>query len=741
MPPSVNSLAPIRPVSIWRWVLTTVLGWHLVTFVLGVLALSLNSSDMPENFRKLAMEKYWSYIAWNNLQVLLYAYVPTVLVIGIICQPVVRWMLRYRAQRTGWSTRWAIVWRTIGLCFVITSLFTFRTLHTRPWLVSGLDGNHWYFTLRDIIPVWARETVVPPLLEFGPWFLAGLVVFHYLLAGMRRFVPRLSTAPACAIALCGMAVVSVGAWAGPAYYNRISEVHTRQDDRPNILILASDSLRADRLGVNGYHRPTSPNIDALASRSINFQKCFTPIASTVESMTSMMASQYPHTTGLQHMFPNKEQVEKVKRDAPSLAGRLKEAGYDTAVMGDWCAGVFDIMPMGFEKVDATTFDNFKVYMSQAVYMVHPILPLYFDNPVGYALFPKLESSAFYVTPEVVTDRLKDRLARQTRSEKPFFWTVFYSSTHIPYTVGPKNGKLFSDPAYKGPHKHKFDFSIKDWIGSVDLAKKWEEMPKADVDQINALYDGCVRNFDDNVKSVLEQLAATGMDKKTVILITGDHGDNLFEPNCTFGHGLTFNGGDQNTNVPCIIHIPGTEPRTEKRIVRTLDFAPTLLDLAKVPVDSRMEGHSLRPYLEGTAKDMGLPYYGETSYLFCRRYIPGEEPAYLPPMDSTTEIDESFDCHFVLKDKYQATVLKTKERVLRTERWKFVYTPGKDYNIERLYDLQNDPNCLKNVALDYPDVFTAMKNSLWLWIREKKETRIPDIFPQGEPASRPPTEAS
>ncbi|RYD29614.1 MAG: hypothetical protein EOP86_21395 [Verrucomicrobiaceae bacterium] len=107
------------------------------------------------------------------------------------------------------------------------------------------------------------------------------------------------------------------------------------------------------------------------------------------------------------------------------------------------------------------------------------------------------------------------------------------------------------------------------------------------------------------------------------------------------------------------------------------------------------------------------------------------------MDSTTQIDENFDCHFVLKDEYQNLVLETKERVIRTERWKLVFTPGQRYDIVRLYDLPHDPHCEQDVKFQYPEVFAALKEHLWKWMRDKKESRIQEIFPHGEPVSLPP----
>jgi arylsulfatase A-like enzyme len=737
---SESSAPARRAVSVTRWVFLSVLLCQLLVFAGGIVVLMLGAGSMNNKFRDVALDRFQWYLASINLEVLLKGYLPVCLVLGVLLLPAVYWMVR-KKERPG---RWSVFWRTSLLCALITLFLSLRMVYERPYLLDGLGGSHWLLSVRDAIPVFIRERLFPMLAEWLPLVSLVAVVYYYLNALLYRCAPQWPAGTRRMTAFAKLAVLGAACWAIPSWTGR-AEVTTRTDKRPNVLIIGSDSLRADHLSCNGYHRVTSPTIDALAKQSINFQKCFTPIASTVESTTTMHTSQYPHTHGLQHMFPNRAQVERVAQKSPKLAQLMRDQGYDTRVMGDWCAGVFEVLPLGFEKVDGTTFDNFKVYMSQAIYMAHPVLPLYFDNPVGYWLFPKMESSAFFVTPEVVTDRAVERLAQQAKSDKPFFWEIFYSCTHIPYTAAGKYGKLFTDPNYEGPHKHQFDFHVDTWIGSTDAGEVWQSMPEKDVAQITGLYDGGVRRFDDCVKRIIDQLKATGQYENTIILVTSDHGDDLFEPNCTFGHGMSFNGGDQNNHIPAVLYVPGKEPlaRNVPQITRTLDFAPTILDLCGIPSDPGMEGVSLRPYIETPASDLGLAFFGETSYLFCKRYIPGEEPLHIEPMTSTTFIDETFDCHFVLQDEWQPKVLETKERCLRTERWKFVFTPGKNKDIHRLYDVQSDPHCQKDVGPLYPEVRDAMKRALKKWMVLKQESTVqeifpPDLFPGGEPAPRPAT---
>jgi arylsulfatase A-like enzyme len=61
--------------------------------------------------------------------------------------------------------------------------------------------------------------------------------------------------------------------------------------------------------------------------------------------------------------------------------------------------------------------------------------------------------------------------------------------------------------------------------------------------------------------VVKELEKQGLMDDTIILITGDHGDDLFEPNCTFGHGTTFNGGDQAITFPPSSTSPGSISRS------------------------------------------------------------------------------------------------------------------------------------------------------------------------------------
>lgn len=710
---------------ILKWVALTVLGTLLWWYGVALSAFAGNTHSYNNRFTEVAVGQHLFYLIWNNVEVLKgYG------LVGIFCTAMVFPIVLVWSKWKHFGRR-GIIWRSLLLSWAFYGYFIFRLMLHKPYF-----GDFSYFDQTwSMVGQWFGGAIQYALsfavLNVFPVAAILFSCVYYLLLGVKwctrrsRLTQWVSAASVVAVA----AMVGLSFASANPDDSANSELKESVKKKKNILILASDSLRGDRLGINGYSRNTSPAIDRLAREGANFSRAFTITGSTLESLTTMFSAQYPHTHGVQHMFPNRAKVEQVNRDVPGLATVLNEAGYDTSVIGDWCACGFNELPMGFKDIVVSDFDNFKVYMSEVVYLHHEILPLFFDNRIGHWLFPKLKSFANYMTPNVVTDQIINRLKEREKDDQPFLMLGYYSCTHLPYRAPREYTELWADPKYDGEHKHMLALNVDEFIGSVDIGKKWEAMPKHEVAQINAVYDGCVRMFDDCVGRILEYLDQSGLKEDTIVVITGDHGDDLFEPNVTFGHGLSFNGGDQSNHIPLIIRAPDMKEKglVIEKLARSIDIAPTLLELSENNPAPSFEGTSLVPYLKDPSADLKLAWFGESSYLFFRRHIPGEEPLYIPAMDETTFIDPDFNFHFVLKEKYEEDVLKTKEHCVRTERFKLVHTPGKYGPIYRLYDLVNDKHCEKDIKVLYPEVFEKMKKALYSWRDEKKEIRIDGIF--------------
>ena len=97
------------------------------------------------------------------------------------------------------------------------------------------------------------------------------------------------------------------------------------------------------------------------------------------------------------------------------------------------------------------------------------------------------------------------------------------------------------------------------------------------------------------------------------------------------------------------------------------------------------------------------------------------------MDQTTFIDPDFDFHFVLKDKFQDAVLKTKEHCVRTERFKYIRTPGAQHSIERLFDLRADPHCEHDVKMRYPEVKARLSAAMDQWLTTHQQSTTAEIY--------------
>jgi len=716
----------------WRRLLRgTLLGTGLflvLQFGSALQRLGQSTGEMDNKFSQLARSEYLSFLIGQNLRVLS-AYLLLWLAATLLILPAIAlWRSRcpYRGR--------ASVVLPAFLCALGThGFFMFRLVSERPYFLGEARFGQWYYRLLDLPPAAWQPWIHGALFTVLPVVVAGAAALWWL----ARMPPRARFAAGC-LAMLGLAGVVLAPWVRGGVSPRVAA----DVKAPNILVIASDSLRGDRLGYSGY-RPqrrdgaaaagVSPRIDAWAAEAARFERCYTPIASTLESAVTVMSSSYPHQHGIRHMYPRRDQVHAAEVAIRPIGEVLAERGYDTAAIGDWCAGYYEMMPLGFRDVSVSSFDNFRIYMSQAVIMAHFVVPLYFDNPLGYRMFPQIGSFAQFVTPEVVTRRVEEKLAAQAASGRPFFWHVFYSCNHLPYASADPYYRMFTDPAYQGKNRSKIDFDINEFVSGTGLEDKLKALPDDEIRQIRGLYDGCTRQFDDCFGRILEALRKHGLEDETIVVMTSDHGDDLYEPGVTITHGLGFNGADPCSHIPLAIAGPGIAGQSQAAQVRSIDLAPTLLELAGVEPPERWTGRSVAGWIRGEEAAEDRPFYGETSFPFILLRVPGVERPPLPPMDELTTIDPDYNHQFVLKPEWERPVVDAKQRCLRTRHWKVVATPdrsgGRHYG---LFHLVSDPDCRRNLAAEKPEVLAPLRAALERWIEQGEETPIRGIFPGGEP---------
>ena len=375
-------------------------------------SLANSTGGMDNKFSKLAREDYLSFLIGQNLIVLVAYLLLWIAAMFLIVPP-----LAAIVRRSPWRGRGSILIPAFLLAMLLHEYFLMRLIHSRPYFLSEGQLGSWSYGMLQAAPESWRPAIGSALFSVLPWAVLVLAGCWWIWA--------LRTKPRLRLIAVSVALLA-GASAAFAAIPRKPEIQAKHgENRPmNVIVIASDSLRGDRLGYAGY-KPAradgaaaggvSPNIDAWAQDAVRFERCYVPMASTLESAVSMMSSTYPHTNGIRHMYPDRETVEASRGLVRPIASVLKEKGYDTAAIGDWCAGFYEMMPLGFDDISVSSFDNFRIYMSQAVFMAHFVVPLYFDNPLGYEIFPQVGSFAQFVTPEVVTRRVEDKLAEQART--------------------------------------------------------------------------------------------------------------------------------------------------------------------------------------------------------------------------------------------------------------------------------------------------------------------------------------
>ena len=716
----------------WPYVLRIIAGVTLFftfQYVVALVRLSGGAGAMKNKFSVLAQDKYLNFLIMQNLYVLL-GYVILAILFALVLWPLVDLFFSKKPSRS-----WGIdVVASLCGSFLIHGFFTLRLVKTRPYFLDDAKFGYWYFEFLNVFPESAKPVVFFLIFTVLPWSILGYAIWWYY--------RHLSKKRRIAVSVVGLCLTTPILWNSNLKPNQLeSELKAEDAKRLNVIIIGSDSLRGDKLGYTGYTprrkdgaaaAGVSPNIDDLAKHSINMANCLTPIASTLESGTTLMSSQYPHTHGLHQMYPSEQTLKAAKASITPMAEILRKKGYDTAAIGDWCAGYYEVMPLGFEHISVSSFDNFKIYMSQAVVLAHFVIPLYFDHDIGYDIFPQLGSFAQFVTPKVVTNRVTQRLDQVAKTGEPFFWHVFYSCNHLPYRNPEPYSSMFTDPHYEGSNKNGVAFDIDEFIGGTDLEKKWKALPEKEIQQICDLYDGCTRQFDDNVGDILKALEKSGLADNTIVIITADHGDNLYEEGVTLGHGLTFNGGLQANHIPLLIRLPNAKPRTISEQVRLIDILPTLADLLEVEKPSNWEGQSFSKWLDGSETPKSRAFYGETGFPFIQFRVAGIERPKLPPMDQMTYIEETFNYQFVLKKEYEQPLVEAKQRCLATEKWKLICTPtieGKRHF--GLFQREGVNFSLQDVSSQHPSVTEAMRAALEKWMDNRVETPLEQIFSSGE----------
>ncbi len=539
----------------------------------------------------------------------------------------------------------------------------------------------------------------------------------------RRLVGRLGAGLLFAVGLFALAHALSAAPEARAETARVPSAAAR----PNILLLAADSLRADRLDPR-----VAPNLSRLADRGTRFEHAYVSIPRTLPSWVTILTGRHAHHHGVRTMFPTREERAK---DFDALPSRLARAGWATSAVSDDAGDVFGRLELGCGAAMIPSFDFQKIIRQRALERQTPLLPV-LHSRLGRRVLPVMRELAAAADPRLLAQEVTSRI--HASKDGPFFMTVFFSTASSPYASPSPFYAKYTDPRYRGRFKYHTPVGLGEEL-AVD---------ESDARQVRALYDGSVSAIDDAVGRVLAALASEGIADRTIVVVTADHGEALYEGGRGRGHGDHL-FGDEGTHVPLVVFDPrlgeAHANRREPRVVRDVDIAPTIYALAGVAAPADLDGRSLEPALRGEALD-ARPAFAETG-LWLTEEVPGLSPDLripYPGIMGLTELDGRDDPEIVMRRDMVAVTRMARHRMVRDERMKLVYVPTRHGVRYMLFDTVADPGETSDLAGAQPADVERMKAELWRWMLEDplmeqrggflvpREANAPARRPQGAP---------
>jgi len=363
--------------------------------------------------------------------------------------------------------------------------------------------------------------------------------------------------------------------------------------RPNLVFIMADDHALEAVSAYGSHLKDyarTPHIDRLAREGMRFTNCCCNNSICSPSRASILTGQYTHVHGVHR------NSQEISRGSPWFSVALQQAGYDTAVVGKWHLAD---RPKGFAEYWIAEEQG--TYFDPALRTPHGMV-----KKTGYAT-------------DVYTDLALDWLNKR-RQDRPFCLCLHLKSPHIPFEYAPRHADLFENVTIPEPPTLYEDVQttsplLKSQLRTqLDAAHSYYDRFKGDSRTVMAAasdhrsrvaaayqhlvkkYLRCVAAIDENVGRVLAALDDLGLSDDTVVVYTSDQGYLLGQ------HGLYDKRLilEESLKMPLLVRYPKeiAAGAVNDDLVMNVDFAPTFLDYAGVPVPAAMQGRSLRPLLQG-----------------------------------------------------------------------------------------------------------------------------------------------
>jgi len=451
----------------------------------------------------------------------------------------------------------------------------------------------------------------------------------------------------------------------------LAVVPARDADRPNILFIMSDDHAAHAIGAYGSRVNQTPSLDRLAREGALLTRVFATNSICTPSRAAILTGQYSHINGVT-MF------NRFDSSRTTVARLLQAGGYYTGMIGKWHLGS-----------DPVGFDRWEILPGQGAYV----------NPVVYTATGEQTYTGRYVT-DVITDLGIDFLKTRPRS-KPFFLMLHHKAPHRPWDPDAAQAARFkdrwipepetfwdsydtrTDALHENQQRVARDLTRRDlklqpppdlqgaaltaWlttkpdrvttdVAGTEVTLTGEPLTRWKYQRYMRDYLATVQSVDDGVGRVLDFLDRSGLARNTLVIYTSDQGFFLGD------HGLFDKRFmyEESLRMPFLVRWPPAVRAGSRSdaIALNVDFAPTFLEAAGLPVPAAMQGRSLLPILRGK-----MPPDWRTSMYYRYYHDPG---------------DHNTRAHYGV----------------RTRTHKLIYFWKKDQ--WELFDLVNDPSELHNL---------------------------------------------
>ena len=356
------------------------------------------------------------------------------------------------------------------------------------------------------------------------------------------------------------------------------------ESRPNIVYLMSDDQNFGSVGIYGNPEVKTPQMDKLGNDGVIFDRHYNTTAICMASRANVMTGMYEYKTGTNFEHGNM----KPETWAKSYPVLLREAGYFTAFAGKFgfevdgrgmCEGDFDMWGCAPGQTNYETAKN-KSMAKYAKEFPHSTL--------SYGAFGR------------------DAIREAVKEKKPFCLSISFKAPHKPATVDPRFNDVYAGKTFTKPE----NFGRENGEHLSEQSKQGRQYPRFSEWKYDTDYDGEMRKYYQQIYAIdvalgmiREELEKSGVSNNTVIIYTSDNGYICG----AHGYASKVLPMEESSRVPLMIYDPRSSTSGKKlrspALTGNIDFAPTILELAGLPLPENMDGVSLLPLLKDPSADV------------------------------------------------------------------------------------------------------------------------------------------